>query len=363
MFNSTYRSHAAVQSPSQEHDASQVPTNLASLGGSGAELTPNSALLSQQGMGNHAVQQMINASGQQPPNKPPADDQSFAQAYAKWLNDRIAEVDKLPPDQQKKAARSLLLQTVQVGAKMKAGEKPDLTKLSSSPNLSEHGVETPDNLPDAWIFSTQRLLSRVEGESVPGLKFKAVKVEVPKYHQFPPGYEESGYSCFEANRDMVRDGGSGATVLPKEERIQIGKSEDEDKDGLLTSINTSAAEQGTNYINDQLRDDRGVMVGVSYVHGYKGNVDELTDHFVTITGHSTDQNGRVIYTFNDPGSTHEAKMDGTMTIDKDGRMVKQGDSTKDATVDNPYHVSMVRPHKPHPKNNQSPPNGKPDVKP
>jgi hypothetical protein len=349
MHASTYRSQVAVQPPGQENDTSQGPTGLPSFGSPGAELTPSSALLSQQGMGNQAVQEMINASGQQSANKPPADkppatNQSFAQHYAKWLNDRIAEVDKLPKDQQAKVARSLLLQTVQVGAKMKAGETVDLAKLSSSPNLSEHGVEKPDDLPEDWIFSTQRLLSRFDG-GVPGLKFKAVSVNVPKYDQHTPGlgFEIGDNECFDTVREMVHDGGSGATVLNRDKRIQIGVAENEH--GHLTSIDTSAAEQGTNYINQQLLDDRGVMVGVS--HKKRNiNVDKLTDHFVAITGHYTDQDGRVHYTFNEPGTKQEAKKTGTMTIDKDGRMVKKGDNKLKPVVDRPYEVSMVRPHEP-----------------
>lgn len=356
MHASTYRSQVAVQPPGQENDTTQGPTGLPSFGSPGAELTQSSAHLSQQGMGNQAVQGLINASGQQSANKPPADkppakNQSFAQHYAKWLNDRIAEVDKLPKDQQAKVARSLLLQTVQVGAKMKAGETVDLAKLSSSPNLSEHGVETPDDLPEEWIFSTQRLLSRFDG-GVPGLKFKAVSVNVPKYDQFTPGlgFEIGQNACFDAAKAMVANGGSGATVLGGDKRIQIGKAED-DK-GHLKSIDTPAAEQGTNYINQQLLDDRGVMVGVSNEDS-DINVDKLTDHWVTITGHYTDENGRVHYTFNDPGTKQEERKTGTMTIDKDGRLHKPGSATQTRyTIDDPYDVSMVRLHKPHPKGKQ-----------
>jgi len=68
-------------------------------------------------------------------------------------------------------------------------------------------------------------------------------------------------------------------------------------------VNSSAAAEGTNYINCELQKGEPVMVGVN--HGYYGegesnkNTDGTTDHFIVIVGSGISSDGRSYYRFYD----------------------------------------------------------------
>lgn len=188
---------------------------------------------------------------------------------------------------------------------------------------------------------------------VPPEKLSApVKVSVPFFSQYESGhgFTPGDTSCFKACTAMAK--GSGATVTGLDQSIEVATSDDP-RSGKVT-VDPQKAKEGTDYIDGELKAGRPVIVGVS--HPLTGddakvkekvnrNTDHITDHFVVITGRSTDAQGRTYYTFNDPASKTGADTNpnNRLYLGADGKLSKPAvdpDSTK--TVNMPYEVSMVR---------------------
>jgi hypothetical protein len=70
------------------------------------------------------------------------------------------------------------------------------------------------------------------------------------------------------------------------------------------TIDPAKAAQGVAYLDSQLDAGHPVVVGVSYTIS-SWNVDDITDHFVIITGRGTDPQRGVYYPFHDPATSHE----------------------------------------------------------
>jgi hypothetical protein len=167
---------------------------------------------------------------------------------------------------------------------------------------------------------------------------------VPWFSQFDGRHvpDAGSMACFRACVAMAR--AAGVNVLGPGSRIQVGTGED--GSGRL-SVNRQAAIEGQNYIDKELNQGDPVVVGVSYAAGRDYNVDQLTDHFVIITGRGQDSNGRTYYTFNDPGTTNggsgsDKNQQNRFYVDeKTGKLYRPGNGQGGLAGKN-YEVAMVR---------------------
>jgi hypothetical protein len=114
------------------------------------------------------------------------------------------------------------------------------------------------------------------------------------------GYQSNDKAgCFRRCTEMAA--AVGVTVGGPDVRIQVAVYED--SKGHVT-VDPAKAQEGVAYIDSQLEAGRPVVVGVSYtVTSY--NVDDITDHFVIITGRDTDPQRGLCYGFHDPASSHD----------------------------------------------------------
>ncbi len=171
----------------------------------------------------------------------------------------------------------------------------------------------------------------------------AGKLNVPWYSQFDGKHvpDAGKKACFRASKAMAQ--AAGGKVLDVGNRIQIATGED--KRGRI-SVNSDKARQGVNRINSQLSNGKPVVVGVSYKDS-NYNADKVTDHFVTITGKGTDQNGKTYYTFHDPGTRHgsagkDTSSNNRFYVDEaTGKLYRPG-SDGSGMAGKRYEVSMVR---------------------
>jgi hypothetical protein len=169
---------------------------------------------------------------------------------------------------------------------------------------------------------------------------------VPWISQF--SLQNGEVACFRAACEMARRG--GATVLGPGDRIQVGRSKD--VAGAVT-VDSKAAAAGRDYIDRELTAGRPVVVGVSHT-GEHHNVDDLTDHFVTVTSRGVDDQGRTFYAFNDPG-TRSAQLgsdrnsNNRLYVDsKTGEMYRPGARGGQITSQQ-YEVTMVRTNRESPR--------------
>ncbi|HEX5747476.1 MAG TPA: LysM peptidoglycan-binding domain-containing protein [Archangium sp.] len=169
------------------------------------------------------------------------------------------------------------------------------------------------------------------------------QVQVPFYSQFEGGhgFEPGNEACFRAATAMARD--AGVTVQGPDRRIQVGTSED--AQGRLT-VDPARAREGREYIDGQLDAGRPVVVGVSH-RDANYNVDNLTDHFVAITGRGVDEQGRTYYTFNDPGTRHgnigaDTNPNNRFYVDGNTGMLYRPEGAGGSIDMRRYDVSMVR---------------------
>jgi peptidoglycan hydrolase-like protein with peptidoglycan-binding domain len=123
---------------------------------------------------------------------------------------------------------------------------------------------------------------------------RAVHLTVP-FH----GYQSNDRDgCFRRCTEMAA--AVGVRVGGPDVRIQVAIRED--TKGHVT-VDPVKAQQGVAYIDGELDAGRPVVVGVSYTDAAY-NVDDITDHFVIITGRDTDPQRGVCYGFHDPASSY-----------------------------------------------------------
>jgi hypothetical protein len=169
-----------------------------------------------------------------------------------------------------------------------------------------------------------------------------IQLDVPFYSQVSggpqaPGVAQGSTACFDTAKAMAK--ANGATVLGSNERIQVATAED--AKGRVTA-DPARAQEGRNYIDSQLEAGRPVVAGVSHRDG-TSNVDGITDHFVTITGRGTDENGKQYYTFLDPGTAHRDKAEGRFYVDEQsGNLYRPGAEATGSVVNRRFEVSMIR---------------------
>ncbi|HZH75310.1 MAG TPA: LysM peptidoglycan-binding domain-containing protein [Archangium sp.] len=178
---------------------------------------------------------------------------------------------------------------------------------------------------------------------------QARHVEVPFFSQFKNYYDASkklrftpgDTSCFKAAVAMAQ--AVGVTVLGSDSRIQVATSEN--GKGQV-QVNAKKAAEAIRYIDSELGAGRPVVVGVSHKDA-DYNADEITDHFVTITGRTVDEKGRVCYPFHDPGSSHDKLgMDTQPTnrfyVDANGNLIRPGKLAHGYIYERRFEVAMVR---------------------
>jgi hypothetical protein len=165
----------------------------------------------------------------------------------------------------------------------------------------------------------------------------------PWYSQYDGNHvvDAGDDACFRAVTAMAQD--AGVTVQGSNRIIQVGTSEN--GNGRLT-VDSAQAQAGREYIDGQLDRGRPVAVGVSHKDAAY-NVDQLTDHFVLITGRGVDEQGRTFYTFHDPGTRRadvgpDTNPNNRFYVDDSTGMMYRPGPHEGFVVDRGYDVSMVR---------------------
>ncbi|WP_224371204.1 hypothetical protein [Hyalangium versicolor] len=178
----------------------------------------------------------------------------------------------------------------------------------------------------------------------PSLTGPAVHVEVPYYSQFKPGngFTPGRTACLKAASAMVS--AAGASMLPgANNRIQTRRF---DEQGNIVPDSTGA-ERGRQYIDQQLALNRPVVVGVNHKPGSL-NADNITDHFVVVTGRGVDAQGRTYYSFHDPGTENTSRGSDTNPNNRlyldlaTQSLSRPGNLAVGAVTDRTYDMSMVR---------------------
>ncbi len=182
----------------------------------------------------------------------------------------------------------------------------------------------------------------------PGDQKPPVALNVPYKFQFDlyPGDDvKGGKACFEAATLQANTHNQSkfkAADRPKlaggDEAIQVAYAED--ADGRV-AVDPNQAKVARAYIDEQLDKGRPLLVGVSYADD-SYNADKMTDHFVTISGRGYDADGRLYYTYKDPGAG-AAYQDGRFYVDQaTGKLFKQGDQKGNYVQHSDYELTQVR---------------------
>lgn len=101
--------------------------------------------------------------------------------------------------------------------------------------------------------------------------------------------------------------------------------------------------KGLELIDEQINDDKPIIVGVDWKAGHTGNADKTTDHWIIIVGRGKDDTG-VYYNYFDPQTSQ--KPIGTddknkLYLQKDNSL--KGDFRVGSKYERTYVVTMVRP--------------------
>lgn len=157
---------------------------------------------------------------------------------------------------------------------------------------------------------------------------------------------KAGKMCFEAAVAQLEGyfRSKGLRVPPladKQHRIQIAINET--TSGRINA-DTTAAQRARSYIDDCLDHERPVLIGISALSINAMSINEgITEHFVTIHGRGTDEEGRLFYEFKDPGNRGQI---GRLYVDPEtGKLFKPGESLATGpkvVADMLYEVSQVR---------------------
>jgi uncharacterized protein RhaS with RHS repeats len=110
-----------------------------------------------------------------------------------------------------------------------------------------------------------------------------------------------GVNCWDASSEMVKNGDGGAEPMEgRANGIETG-TESGTADNYTVKA-TSDATKGQNYLDSQIDQGNGVLVGVDYAFGKNRN-GGTTDHFVAISSRTTNlQTGAKSYNFFEPGT-------------------------------------------------------------
>jgi hypothetical protein len=113
-----------------------------------------------------------------------------------------------------------------------------------------------------------------------------------------------GVNCWDASAEMVENGGA-EPIEGRANGIETG-TESGTADNYTVNA-TSNATTGQNYLDSQIDQGNGVLVGVDYAFGKNRN-GGTTDHFVAISSRTTNlQSGAKSYNFFEPGTQWKTK--------------------------------------------------------
>jgi len=172
---------------------------------------------------------------------------------------------------------------------------------------------------------------------------KPVRVNVPYINQFslhPGDPEKGGKACFEAATQQTNQSLAASKIPAKmsSEPIQVAYAEDARG---RTATDPAQAAAARAYVDTQLDKGRPVLAGVSYADNAY-NPDQMTDHFITISGRGYDADGKVFYSYKDPGAGG-AYAEGKLYVDQaTGKMFKEGDKKGGYVQNADYEVTQVR---------------------
>lgn len=226
-----------------------------------------------------------------------------------------------------------------IGA-LRAAIDKEISANAAKPEYAKPGTKAaPEQTP---------LTVAADAMKVPPADQKPVALDVPykfQYSLYPGDKKKGDKACFEAATKQCT-AHNDKNFKPKD-RPKLAGAEDaiqmayaEDSNGRV-AVDKGQAEIGRKYIDEQLDAGRPVLVGVSYQDD-KYNNDKMTDHFVTISGRGYDAEGRLYYTFKDPGAG-AAYQDGKLYVDeKSGKLFKEGDNLGPYVQHSDYEVTQVR---------------------
>jgi hypothetical protein len=128
----------------------------------------------------------------------------------------------------------------------------------------------------------------------PGMTHYAANVPfISQHDSIVPGAGND--ACKRASDTMLRQAGQNASTY---DGGAIRVASGEDGNGVAL-VNPGELARGIEYLDSQLAQGKGVVVGLSY-NTSQINTDGITDHFVVITGKGVDDEGREFYTYHDP---------------------------------------------------------------
>jgi hypothetical protein len=227
----------------------------------------------------------------------------------------------------------------------KAGELYDAFSMEVDRNrLTAHYSQPGAKLKHPLLVS-----SEANAVVVPKKDQKPVDLAVDHVSQFdlyPGDHEKGNKACAEAakaqcDRYNKKTHGTQPHLNGADKGIQVGFAEDEH--GRL-AVNPDNAKKGREYIDRMLDSGYPVYVGISF-QKWDINYDKLTDHAVTITGRGYDKDGRLYYSFKDPGS--KTVTEGKFYVDQEtGKIFRPGDmNAKWALARKDYEVTFVGTYK------------------
>lgn len=113
--------------------------------------------------------------------------------------------------------------------------------------------------------------------------------------------EKQDVACWKACKDILSNFNVEGGDLEDNKALYQIASESNNK----LVIDSEIAKKGINYLNEQLENDKPILVGVDHTYKYKGgfNNDLTTDHFVVIIGKGCDNN-KPYYLFYDVGTSY-----------------------------------------------------------
>jgi LysM repeat protein len=183
----------------------------------------------------------------------------------------------------------------------------------------------------------------LSGEAAQANGQTTVHTRTPWYNQMEGGhgFAPGSTACFRASSAMARAG--GGHVRGPGDGTQVATHRDAN---AHVTVNRAAAQQGIGHIDSELNAGRPVVIGVTHPggRGHNMNADGVTDHFVTVTGRGVDEQGRLYYTINDPGTRfgQDSRSTNRMYVDPStGNLYKPGNALPGLAGER-YELTTVR---------------------
>lgn len=185
--------------------------------------------------------------------------------------------------------------------------------------------------PYSGELSDLQLTDAAPAASLYALPFHAAELPVRTHKQAPRECFVSAKTMLNRFKRGLADGLNDVTGAHYMARV-------EDARGRIAGYREDF-DAGRRYIDHCLLSGTPVIVGVSYKRD-NYNLDGLTDHFIVITGRHTDEEGRLFYTFNEPGN---GKSGYRLYVDaRSGRLFKPATRPRGYVDEMQFQVTQVR---------------------